>query len=83
MSNSKPVGPSVELEASEDQAVKVSLASKGSTISSDRVKGVQEVLVILSAIFSKNSRKCSVEAAVARGAHKEGLSNKLKVKTLL
>jgi hypothetical protein len=81
MSNSKPVGPSVELEASEDQAVKVSLASKGSTISSDRVKGVQEVLVIHSAIFSKNSRKCSVEAA--REAHRDVRSSKQKDKTLL
>jgi len=81
MSNSKQVDRSVVGQAVHSEEAKGSLGSKGSTISSDRVQVGQDKVVIHSGIYSKNSRKCSVEAA--REAHRDVRSSKQKDKTLL
>lgn len=72
----------VLLEAdSVDQEVKVSLASRVFTIN----LGNQEVKaeeVILSVIFSKNSRNSSVVEVDKQEVHLEKHNNRLKAKTL-
>ena len=81
MSSNKPV-QEVLLEAdSVDQEVKVSLASRVFTIN----LGNQEVKaeeVILSVIFSKNSRNSSVVEVDKQEVHLEKHNNRLKAKTL-
>ena len=81
MSSNKPV-LEVLLEAdSVDQEVKVSLASRVSTIS----LGNQEVKaeeVILSVIFSKNSRNSSVVEEDKQEVHLEKHNNRQKAKIL-
>ena len=82
MSNNKredlsvaPVGPSAVAKASQ--------ALRASMISSDRDRAVPEAEEIHSAIFSRNSRECSVVAEEDRGGPKEGHNSRRKDKTLL